>query len=109
MFQIIIGLAITYGICYALDKIGEYCDFKLPQIQEKRYKKKIIEKFGPGQPEDLLDLERKNLETLERLAKSFADKVTMTPEYMNMSAEVQKQIWNTNYNYYFNKYKNIYS
>ena len=56
MFQIIIGLAITYGICYALDKIGEYCDFKLPQIQEKRYKKKIIEKFGPGQPEDLLGL-----------------------------------------------------
>lgn len=107
MFQIIIGLAITYGICYALDKIGEYCDFKLPQIQEKRYKKKIIEKFGPGQPEDLLGLERKNIETLERLAKSFADKVTITSE--NMPAEMQKQIWNTNYNYYFNKYKNIYS
>lgn len=109
MFQIIIGLAITYAICYALDKIGEYCDFKLPQIQEKRYKKKVIEKFGPCQPEDLLGLERKNLETLERLAKAFADKVTMTPEYMNMSAEVQKQIWNTNYSFYFNKYKNIYS
>ena len=107
MFQIIIGLAITYGICYALDKIGEYCDFKLPQIQEKRYKKKIIEKFGPGQPEDLLGLERKNLETLERLAKSFADKVTITSK--NMSVEMQKQVWNTNYNYYFNKYKNIYS
>ena len=107
MFQIIIGLVITYGICYALDKIGEYCDFKLPQIQEKRYKKKIIEKFGPGQPEDLLGLERKNLETLERLAKSFADKVTITSE--NMPAEMQKQVWNTNYNYYFNKYKNIYS
>ena len=107
MFQIIIGLAITYGICYALEKIGEYCDFKLPQIQEKRYKKKIIEKFGPGQPEDLLGLERKNLETLERLAKSFADKVTITSE--NMPAEMQKQVWNTNYNYYFNKYKNIYS
>ena len=101
MFQIIIGLAITYGICYALDKIGEYCDFKLPQIQEKRYKKQVIEKFGPGQPEDLLGLERKNLETLDRLAKAFADNVTMTPEYMNMPAEVQKQIWNTNYNYYF--------
>lgn len=109
MFQIIIGLAITYGICYALDKIGEYCDFKLPQIQEKRYNKKVIEKFGPGQPEDLLSLERKNLETLDRLAKAFADKVTMTPEYMNMPAEIQKQIWNTNYNYYFNKYKYIYS
>lgn len=109
MFQIIIGLAITYGICYALDKIGEYCDFKLPQIQEKRYNKKVIEKFGPGQPEDLLSLERKNLETLDRLAKAFADKVTMTPEYMNMPAEMQKQIWNTNYNYYFNKYKYIYS
>lgn len=109
MFQIIIGLAITYSICYALEKIGEYCDFKLPQIQEKRYNKKVIEKFGPSQPEDLLGLERKNLETLERLAKAFADKVTMTPEYMNMSAEVQKQIWNTNYNYYFNRYKNIYS
>lgn len=107
MFQIIIGLVITYGICYALDKIGEYCDFKLPQIQEKRYKKKIIEKFGPGQPEDLLGLERKNLETLERLAKSFADKVTITSQ--NMPAEMQKQVWNTNYNYYFNKYKNIYS
>ena len=107
MFQIIIGLAITYGICYALDKIGEYCDFTLPQIQEKRYKKKIIEKFGPGQPEDLLGLERKNLETLERLAKSFADKATITSK--NMPAEMQKQVWNTNYNYYFNKYKNIYS
>ena len=107
MYQIIIGLAITYGICYALDKIGEYCDFKLPQIQEKRYNKKIIEKFGPGQPEDLLGLERKNLETLERLAKSFADKVTITSA--NMPAEMQKQVWNTNYNYYFNKYKNIYS
>ena len=107
MFQIIIGLAITYGICYALDKIGEYCDFQLPQIQEKRYKKKVIEEFGPGQPEDLLGLERKNLETLERLAKSFADRVTITRE--NMSAEMQKQVWNTNYNYYFNKYKYIYS
>ena len=107
MFQIIIGLAITYGICYALDKIGEYCDFKLPQIQEKRYKKKVLEKFGLSQPEDLLGLERKNLETLERLAKSFADKVTITSE--NMPIEMQKQVWNTNYNYYFNKYKNIYS
>ena len=107
MFQIIIGLVIIYGICYALDKIGEYCDFKLPQIQEKRYKKKVIEKFGPGQPEDLLGLERKNLKTLERLAGAFADRVTITPE--NMPAEMQKQIWNTNYNYYFNKYKNIYS
>lgn len=107
MFQIIISLAITYGICYALDKIGEYCDFTLPQIQEKRHKKQVIAKFGPSQPEDLLGLERKNLETLERLAKSFADRVTITPE--NMPAEVQKQIWNTNYNYYFNKYKNIYS
>lgn len=107
MFQIIIGLAITYGICYALDKIGEYCDFKLPHIQEKRYKNKVVEKFGHSQPEDLLGLERKNLETLERLAKSFADRVTITPE--NMPAERQKQIWNTNYNYYFNKYKYIYS
>lgn len=107
MFQIIIGLVITYGICYILDKIGEYCDFKLPQIQEKRYKKKVIEKFGPGQPEDLLGLERKNLETLERRAKSFADRVTITSE--DMPAEMQKQVWNTNYNYYFNKYKNIYS
>ena len=107
MFQIIIGLAITYGICYALDKIGEYCDFKLPQIQEKRYKKKVIEKFGPGQPEDLLGLERKNLETLERLARSFADSVTTTSE--NMPAEKKEQIWISHYNYYFNKYKNIYS
>lgn len=107
MFQIIIGLAIIYGICYALDKIGEYCDFKLPQIQEKRYKNKVVEKFGPSQPEDLLGLERKNLETLERLAKSFADRVTITSE--NMPAEMQKQVWNTNYNYYFDKYKNIYS
>lgn len=107
MFQIIIGLAITYYICYALDKIGEYCDFKLPQIQEKRYKNKVVEKFGPNQPEDLLGLERKNLETLERLAKLFADKVTITPE--NMPTEIQKQIWNMNYNYYFNKYKYIYS
>lgn len=107
MFQIIIGLVITYGICYALEKIGEYCDFTLPQIQEKRYKKKVIEKFGPCQPEDLLGLERKNLETLERLSKSFADSVTITSE--NMSAEMQKQAWNANYNYYFNKYKNIYS
>ena len=107
MFKIIIGLAIIYGICYALDKIGEYCDFKLPQIQEKRYRKKVLEKFGPGQPEDLLGLERKNLETLERLAKSFADRVTITSE--NMPLEMQKQVWNTNYSYYFNKYKNIYS
>ncbi len=107
MLQIIIGLAITYGICYALDKIGEYCDFELPQIQEKRYKKKAIEKFGPCQPEDLLGLERKNLETLERLAKSFADRVTITSE--NTPVEMQKQVWNANYNYYFNKYKNIYS
>ena len=53
MFQIIIGLAITYGICYALDRTAHYCDFTLPQIQEKRYKKQVIEKFGPGQPEDL--------------------------------------------------------
>ena len=107
MFQIIIGVVIIYGICYALDKIGEYCDFKLPQIQEKRYRKKVLEKFGPGQPEDLLGLERKNLETLERLAKSFADRVTITSE--NMPLEMQKQVWNTNYSYYFNKYKNIYS
>ena len=61
---------------------------------------------------DFLDLvedekERKNLETLERLAKSFADKMTITSK--NMPAEMQKQVWNTNYNYYFNKYKNIYS
>ena len=109
MFQIIISLVITYGICYALDKIADYCDFKLPQIQEKRHKKQVIKKFGSSQPEDLLGLKRKNLETLDQLAKAFADKVTMTSEYMNMSAEVQKQIWNTNYNYYFNKYKNIYS
>lgn len=109
MFQIIIGLVITYGICYALDKIADYYDFKLPQIQEKRYKKQAIKKFGSSQPEDLLGLKRKNLETLDQLAKAFVDKVTMTPEYMNMSAEVQKQIWNTNYNYYLNKYKNIYS
>ena len=107
MFQIIIGLAITYGICYALDKIGEYCDFQLPQIQEKRYKKKVIEKFGSCQPEDLLGLERKNLETLERLAKSFADSVISTSK--NMSAEKREQIWTLHYNYYFNKYKYIYS
>ena len=107
MFQIIIGLAITYVICYALDKIGEYCDFKLPQIQEKRYKKKVIEKFGPGQPEDLLGLERKNLKTLERLAGAFADSVTITSD--NMSAEMKTQVWQANYDYYFNKYKYLYS
>ena len=107
MFQIIIGLAITYGICCALDKIGEYCDFKLPQIQEKRYKKKVIKKFGPGQPEDLLGLERKNLETLERRAAAYALK--MTAHTQNWSAATQKKYYDMYFNYYLNKYKYIYS
>lgn len=107
MFQIIIGLAITYGICYALDKIGEYCDFTLPQIQEKRYKKQVIEKFGPGQPEDLLGLERKNLETLERRAAAYALKMTL--HMQDWPAATQKEYYDMHYNYYFNKYKYIYS
>lgn len=107
MFQIIIGLAITYGICYALDKIGEYCDFKLPQIQEKRYKNKVVEKFGPGQSEDLLGLERKNLETLEQRAAAYALK--MTVHMQDLPVATRKEYYDMHFNYYFNKYKYIYS
>lgn len=107
--EIILFLIMVYFLCKLIEKAGEWFENAYPSFQEARHKKIRKEKFGVGQPEELLGLERKNLETLDRLAKAFADKVTMTPEYMNMSTEIQKQIWNTNYNYYFNKYKHIYS
>ena len=102
----VLGLFVAWGICWILHLISDVLDYKVPSIQEARLNKKSTEKYNK-KPYELLNLKNKNLEELDRLARAFADRVTLPTN--DMSAEMQKQLWNSNYMYYFNKHRYIYS
>ena len=105
--EIILFLIVIYFLCKLVEKAGEWFENEYPSFQEAQHKKIRKEKFGVGQPEELLGLQPKNLETLERRAAAYALKMTI--HMQDWPAATQKEYYDMHYNYYFNKYKFIYS
>ena len=105
--EIILFLVIIYFLCRIVEKIGEWFENEYPSYQEAQHKEIRKEKYKVGYPEELLGLRAKNLETLERLATSYAFRMTVHAQ--NWPAQAQKELWDHHYAYYFNKYKYIYS
>lgn len=52
MLGFIIILVITYFVCKGLDNLGEFLDYDYPAIEERRYKEKVLKKYGPEIAED---------------------------------------------------------
>ena len=105
--EIILFLIAIYFLYKFIEKAGEWFEKEYPSFQEAQHKKIRKEKFGVAQPEELLGLQPKNLETLEQRATAYALK--MIVHMQNCPAATQKEYYNRYFNYYFNKYKNIYS
>jgi hypothetical protein len=105
--EIVLFLIVVYFLCKLVEKIGEWFENEYPSYQEAQHKKIRKETFGVGQPEELLGLQPKNLETLERRAAAYALKMTI--HMQDWPAATQKEYYDMHYNYYFNKYKYIYS
>ena len=105
--EIILFLIVIYFLCKLVEKAGEWFEKDYPSFQEARHKKIRKEKFNVCQPEELLGLQPKNLETLKQRAAAYALKMTL--HMQDWPAATRKEYYDTYFNYYFNKYKYIYS
>ena len=107
IFTFALGFAVIYLICWLLEKFALFCDFSLPQIQEKRYKKKVIEKYNTNCSTDLIGLKKRDLKELHKRATEYAENViSLRPD---LAAMGRLQLFNTCYRFYYEKYKNLYS
>ena len=105
--QFILGFLVIYLICFILERIALFCDFSLPQIQEKSYKKQVFNKYKITTTREILDLKRKNLAELEQRAKFFA--LRAIAPYKDLTNVELQTLYAANYQYYYDKHKYLYS
>lgn len=54
--QFIIGFVIVGIICWLLEQFALFCDFVLPQIQEKKYKEKFKKTYNDTTYKEIIGL-----------------------------------------------------
>lgn len=108
--MIIAGL-IIYAMCWALHGFSNYLDFSAPSKEEKRYKKKVEQKFSikGAEANKLIDIKTKNQEELHEKAMAHAKHLLANVVTEDMTKQQKDHLLNYYYQNYITKYKLSYS